>query len=225
MADVLRHARRDGALTATRLLAAWPASIVVPAGGRGCSPWCSSPGRKRSCGCPTACAARGCSWHRSGWRRSTRSPSWRCTRSASEPVMAAILVPQIPLAYLLARYAVARARRGDVPIGMAGSRAPCAARRQGSSRRRSVRGARAGVVRAPSRRRVAPCVDRDPAPAGVVTALGGRRVHHARGGDPARRASRRPWSSRTFTATTRERIEPRSRRVVRLTRILSRRGR
>ena len=29
--------------------------------------------------------------------------------------MVAILAPQIPLAYLAARYAVARARRGDVP--------------------------------------------------------------------------------------------------------------
>jgi len=34
---------------------------------------------------------------------------------ASEPVMVAILAPQIPLAYVAARYAVARARRGDVP--------------------------------------------------------------------------------------------------------------
>src|SRR5712691_3447746 len=34
---------------------------------------------------------------------------------AHEPVMLAILAPQIPLAYLVARYAVARARRGDVP--------------------------------------------------------------------------------------------------------------
>ena len=34
---------------------------------------------------------------------------------ASEPVMVAILAPQIPLAYLAARFAVARARRGDVP--------------------------------------------------------------------------------------------------------------
>ncbi|MDP3774431.1 MAG: hypothetical protein Q8Q85_09205 [Gemmatimonadales bacterium] len=33
----------------------------------------------------------------------------------SEPVMLAILAPQIPIAYLVARYAVARARRGDVP--------------------------------------------------------------------------------------------------------------
>lgn len=33
----------------------------------------------------------------------------------SEPVMLAILVPQLPLAYLVARVAVARARRGDVP--------------------------------------------------------------------------------------------------------------
>lgn len=33
----------------------------------------------------------------------------------SEPVMLAILAPQIPLAYLTACYAVARARRGDVP--------------------------------------------------------------------------------------------------------------
>jgi hypothetical protein len=34
---------------------------------------------------------------------------------ASEPVMLAILAPQVPLAYLAARFAVARARRGDVP--------------------------------------------------------------------------------------------------------------
>ena len=33
----------------------------------------------------------------------------------SEPVMVAFLAPQIPLAYLAARFAVARARRGDVP--------------------------------------------------------------------------------------------------------------
>jgi len=34
---------------------------------------------------------------------------------ASEPVMLAILAPHVPLAYLAARFAVARARRGDVP--------------------------------------------------------------------------------------------------------------
>ena len=34
---------------------------------------------------------------------------------ASEAVMAAFLLPQIPIAWLVARYAVARARRGDVP--------------------------------------------------------------------------------------------------------------
>jgi len=34
---------------------------------------------------------------------------------ASEAVMIAFLLPHIPLAYLVARYAVARARRGDVP--------------------------------------------------------------------------------------------------------------
>jgi len=34
---------------------------------------------------------------------------------ASEALMIAFLLPQIPLAYLVARYAVARARRGDVP--------------------------------------------------------------------------------------------------------------
>jgi len=34
---------------------------------------------------------------------------------ADEPVMLAILAPQIPLAYLVARFAVARARRGEVP--------------------------------------------------------------------------------------------------------------
>ena len=33
----------------------------------------------------------------------------------SEPVMVAFLAPQIPLAYLAARFAVTRARRGDVP--------------------------------------------------------------------------------------------------------------
>jgi hypothetical protein len=34
---------------------------------------------------------------------------------ASEGVMVAVLVPQLPLAYLVARHAVARARRGEVP--------------------------------------------------------------------------------------------------------------
>ncbi|MDH3292563.1 MAG: hypothetical protein OEO20_16050 [Gemmatimonadota bacterium] len=34
---------------------------------------------------------------------------------AREPVMLAILAPQVPLAYFVARFAVARARRGDVP--------------------------------------------------------------------------------------------------------------
>jgi hypothetical protein len=34
---------------------------------------------------------------------------------AHEPLMVGILAPQIPLAYLFARFAVARARRGDVP--------------------------------------------------------------------------------------------------------------
>lgn len=34
---------------------------------------------------------------------------------ASEPFMIALLAPQLPLAYLVARHAVARARRGDVP--------------------------------------------------------------------------------------------------------------
>jgi hypothetical protein len=33
----------------------------------------------------------------------------------SEPLMIAFLLPQIPLAYLVARYGVARARRGDIP--------------------------------------------------------------------------------------------------------------
>jgi hypothetical protein len=33
----------------------------------------------------------------------------------SEPLMVAFVAPQIPLAYLVARYAVGRARRGDVP--------------------------------------------------------------------------------------------------------------
>ncbi|HET6315784.1 MAG TPA: hypothetical protein VFG86_04955, partial [Chloroflexota bacterium] len=35
--------------------------------------------------------------------------------NAREPVMLAILAPQVPLAYFAARFAVARARRGDVP--------------------------------------------------------------------------------------------------------------
>ena len=35
--------------------------------------------------------------------------------NAHEPLMLGILAPQIPLAYLVARFAVARARRGDVP--------------------------------------------------------------------------------------------------------------
>src|SRR2546427_13250775 len=34
---------------------------------------------------------------------------------ASEPVMLALVAPHIPLAFLAARSAVARARRGDVP--------------------------------------------------------------------------------------------------------------
>ena len=34
---------------------------------------------------------------------------------AHEPLMVAIIAPQIPLAYLVAKYAVARGRRGDVP--------------------------------------------------------------------------------------------------------------
>src|SRR2546428_13521832 len=34
---------------------------------------------------------------------------------APEPVMLAILAPHVPLAYLVARSAVGRARRGDVP--------------------------------------------------------------------------------------------------------------
>src|SRR2546423_2761173 len=34
---------------------------------------------------------------------------------AREPMMLAILAPQLPLGYLVARFAVARARRGEVP--------------------------------------------------------------------------------------------------------------
>src|SRR5207244_11274780 len=34
---------------------------------------------------------------------------------AGEPRMVAILAPQLPLAYLVARFAIARARRGEVP--------------------------------------------------------------------------------------------------------------
>ncbi len=40
---------------------------------------------------------------------------------ASEPVMLAILAPHVPLAYVTARFAVARARRGDVPEWRIGS--------------------------------------------------------------------------------------------------------
>src|SRR5438445_3465140 len=37
--------------------------------------------------------------------------------TAREPMMLAILAPQLPLAYLVARFAVGRARRGEVPDG------------------------------------------------------------------------------------------------------------
>jgi hypothetical protein len=46
----------------------------------------------------------------------------------SEPVMIAICAPQIPIAYLVAWYAVARARRGDVPDWRAPFIRPSAAR-------------------------------------------------------------------------------------------------
>src|SRR6266849_8854428 len=39
---------------------------------------------------------------------------------ASEPVMLAILAPHVPLAYLAARFAVSRGRRGDVPDWLRG---------------------------------------------------------------------------------------------------------
>jgi hypothetical protein len=101
--------------TATRLLAAWPASIVVPA------VW---PGLLAVVQLAWAQALM---WMPYGLRgtRVLMASLWLASidtiailalyQKASEPVMAAILVPQIPLAYLLARYAVARARRGDVP--------------------------------------------------------------------------------------------------------------
>ena len=101
--------------TATRLLAAWPASIVVPA------VW---PGLLAVVQLAWAQAL---IWMPYGLRgtRVLMASLWLASidtiailalyQKASEPVMAAILVPQIPLAYLLARYAVARARRGDVP--------------------------------------------------------------------------------------------------------------
>jgi len=55
---------------------------------------------------------------------------------AHESVMLAILVPQPPLAYLAARFAVARARRGDVP-DWRGSFAALAQTRRVLSRRRA----------------------------------------------------------------------------------------
>ena len=62
-----------------------------------------------------------------------RSSSWRSNYEVPEPVMLAFLAPQLPLAYLAARFAVARARRGDVPDwrgrspGSGGSRMSCRA--------------------------------------------------------------------------------------------------
>ena len=101
--------------TATRLLAAWPPSIVVPA------VW---PGLLAVVQLAWAQALM---WMPYGLRgtRVLMASLWLALidtiailavyQKASEPVMAAFLVPQIPLAYLLARYAVGRARRSDVP--------------------------------------------------------------------------------------------------------------
>ena len=66
---------------------------------------------------------------------------------ASEPVMLAILAPHVPLAYLAARFAVARARRGDVPDWRRRLRS---AR---TDRAMSCRGGEPHFLRPPARRR------------------------------------------------------------------------
>ena len=58
---------------------------------------------------------------------------------ARDSVMIAILAPQIPLAYLVARFAVARARRGDVPDWRGMSVSVASAVDVGSRRREGVR--------------------------------------------------------------------------------------
>src|SRR5947208_663601 len=64
---------------------------------------------------------------------------------AREPVMVAICAPQIPVAYLVAWYGVARARRGDVPdwSGVFVRRRAVASRGGGSFWTRRVHGTRA----------------------------------------------------------------------------------
>jgi len=100
---------------ATRLLAAWPSGIDVP------SVW------------PALLAASLLAWTQAlTWMpyglaglRVVVTVLWLATidsiallalrYGAHESFMVAILAPHVPLAYLAARYAVARARRGDVP--------------------------------------------------------------------------------------------------------------
>ena len=82
------------------------------------------------------CAGR----RRSSWRSNTKSPS---------RVMIAILAPQLPLAYLAACFAVARARRGDVPDwrGVFGSALPDRGRPAAAARPFRLARPRASVVR------------------------------------------------------------------------------
>jgi hypothetical protein len=109
---------------ATRLLALWPAGIHVP------TFW------------PALCAAALLAWTQAlTWMpyplpglRIIVTVLWLGTIdttvllalhfNAHEPLMIGILAPQIPLAYLVARFAVARARRGDVPNWRAASASP-----------------------------------------------------------------------------------------------------
>ena len=84
---------------------------------------------------------------------------------ASEPVMVAIVAPQIPLAYLAARFAVARARRGDVPDWRArfARPVPTAAVAAGTAGRFCVARRRTGVVRVAAAWPVAAGAGGDPA--------------------------------------------------------------
>jgi hypothetical protein len=100
---------------ATRLLGLWPSDAVVPV------IW------------PSLLAASLLAWTQAlTWMpypfrglRVTITVLWLATFDAivmlalnfkaSEPVMLALLAPHVPLAYLVARSAIARARRGDVP--------------------------------------------------------------------------------------------------------------
>ena len=100
---------------ATRLFALWPSGVAIPV------VW------------PALLAAVLLAWTQAlTWMpyglpglRVLVAVLWLCTVDtivllalhfkAREPVMLAILAPQVPLAYLAARFAVARARRGDVP--------------------------------------------------------------------------------------------------------------